>query len=126
MPPDPRFDGPGPDARWQEALSGGTFMIQVCDQCDAAQFPPAVICRACRGPSMSLVPATGIGTVHSTTTVRSRDGGRNVALVALSEGPRMMTRVTGDPDAVRIGQTVHARVESGDTPCVVFDPEDAS
>ena len=126
MPADPRFDGPGPDALWQEALAEGRFTIQVCDACGAAQFPPAVTCRVCHGATPALTQASGRGVVYATTTVRSRDGGRNVSLVTLAEGPRLMTRVTGDPEAVRIGQPVVARIEPGDPPVVVFDPEDAT
>ncbi len=123
MSQDQRFDGQGPDADWNLALSQGRFVIQHCDTCDAAQFPPAVTCRACHGAALSMVAALGKGTVYSSTTVRSRDGAHNVSIVTLAEGPRMMTRVEGDPEEVRIGLTVTARVAAGEPPMVVFDPE---
>ena len=123
MPQDPRFDGQGPDAAWNDALSQGRFVIQHCDACDAAQFPPAVTCRACHGGALSMVAPSGKGIVHSTTTVRSREGAHNVSIVALAEGPRLMTRVEGDPEAVRIGQAVTARVITGEPSMLVFDPE---
>jgi hypothetical protein len=126
MPQDPRFDGQGPDADWAEALSQGRLMIQRCDACGAAQFPPAVTCRACHAVALSMVAASGKGTVYSTTTVRSREASYNVSIVALDEGPRMMTRVEGDPEAVRIGQAVTARVVTGAPSMVVFDPEGRS
>ncbi|MEX1236252.1 MAG: OB-fold domain-containing protein [Roseovarius sp.] len=124
MPRDSRFDGAGPDAEWNAALSDGRFVIQHCDACDAAQFPPAVTCRSCHGAALRMVEASGKGKVYSTTTVRSREGAHNVSIITLNEGPRMMARVEGDPEAVRIGQAVAARVAPGEPPMVVFDPED--
>lgn len=121
MAQDPRFDGLGPDNEWQEALQAGRFALQHCSDCNQAQFPPAVICRACHGAALSFVEASGRGMVYSTTTVRSRDGAHNVSIIALTEGPRMMSRVEGDPEAVRTGQTVTARVVAGEPPMVVFD-----
>lgn len=123
MPQDPRFDDPGPDAQWQAALADGQFLIQCCGTCGAAQFPPAVICRACHGAMLKMVPASGKGTVYSTTTVRGREGGHDVSIIELAEGPRMMACVEGDPEAVRIGQAVTARVAAGEPPRVVFSPE---
>lgn len=101
-------------------------MLQHCDACDTVQFPPTVTCRACHGAALRLVPASGRGTVYSTTTVRSRDGAHNVAIIELAEGPRMMSRVEGDPEAVAIGQAVVARVLGGEVPMVVFDREPAA
>jgi len=120
---DPRFDGPGPDARWSEALKKGEFLIAQCGDCGAFRFPPALACAACGSADVSLVPASGRGTVYSATTVRSREGDYNVSLVELAEGPRMMSRVEGvAPDAVKIGQEVAARIVEGEEPLVVFDP----
>ncbi|KMK65075.1 Zn-ribbon domain-containing OB-fold protein [Puniceibacterium sp. IMCC21224] len=126
MPQDPRFDGPGPDAQWQAALAEGQFVIQHCDTCGAAQFPPAVTCRACHGAMLRMVPASGKATVYSATTVRNREGAHNVSIIEMAEGPRMMASVEGDPEAVRIGQAVTVRVEGGQSPMVVFSPADAA
>jgi len=123
MPHDTRFNGPGPDAQWKAALAEGRFAIQRCDDCNAAQFPPTVTCRSCHGAALKMIPASGKGTVYSTTTVRSRERTYNVSIVALAEGPRMMARVEGDPEAVRIGQAVTARMAQGESTVVVFDPE---
>jgi uncharacterized OB-fold protein len=54
------------------------------------------------------------GVVYSTTTVHGREGTHNVCLVDLEGGVRMMSTVVGiDPDDVRIGMAVIARVEDG-------------
>jgi uncharacterized OB-fold protein len=125
MSADSRFDGPGPDALWNEALKAGRLCIQICEWCDGAQFPPALVCRACGKPSPKLVEASGRGTVYSTTTVRSREGAYNVSIIELAEGPRIMSRVDEvPPDDVRIGLPVAAEiVTQAETPVLVFKPE---
>src|SRR6056297_400595 len=119
---DPRFDGPGPETRWNEMLAGGVFAVQRCGTCAATQFPPVATCRKCGAPEPALVPARGTGTVYATTTVRTRDGAYDVSIIQLAEGPRMMSRVEGMPaEDVRIGLPVRARIDTGgDAPVVVF------
>lgn len=127
MTTDTRFEGAGPDAVWQENLASGRFTIQRCSACDHVQFPPSVLCRACGSPAVSFVEASGRATVYSATTVRKRDGAYNVSIIELAEGPRMMSRVEGvEPDHIRIGMPVAARIEAADEGhVVVFDPETA-
>ena len=67
----------------------------------------------------------GLGTVHSITVNRSRDGAYNVALIDLAEGPRMMSRIEG-VETLPIGAQVRARIATAaEEPVVVFDPADA-
>lgn len=125
MTTDHRFDGPGPDAEFRAALATGRFLIQRCRACGAHRFPPGPVCLACGSAALESVPASGEGTVHSTTVVRRRPehgGDHNVALIDLAEGPRLMSRVEGvAPDAVRIGMAVHARIATEVEPVLVFD-----
>ena len=122
MTTDPRFDGPGPEAQWRARLTVGQFVLQHCAPCGAWQFPPDAVCRACGAAAPDFAPASGQGTVYSATTVRGREASHNVSIVELAEGPRMMSRVEGDPEAVAIGMAVTARIVAGDEPVVVFDP----
>lgn len=116
-------ENPGPDAAWAEALAAGRFLIQRCGVCGAAQWPLALVCRACGAPEPALVDATGRGTVHATTVVRDRAGDYNVCLIDLAEGPRLMARVESiAPEAVQIGMAVRARIAAGEPPVLVFDP----
>lgn len=125
MSTDPRFDGPGPDAQYRQALQEGRLVLQHCEDCSAARFPPALVCRACGSPRLAWRASPGAGQVYATTTVRDRAGDYNVALVELEHGARMMSRVDGvAADAVRIGQRVHARIVAGEEPFVVFTPAD--
>lgn len=123
MATDTRFDGPGPDAQYLQALQEGRLMLQHCEDCAAVRFPPALVCRACGSPRLQWRASTGLGSVYSLTTVRDRAGDYNVALVDLEGGARMMSRVEDvAPDAVRIGQHVRARIVAGEEPFVVFAP----
>lgn len=128
MTTDHRFDGPGPDAEFRDALATGRFLIQRCRACGVHRFPPGPVCVACGDAALKTVPASGEGTVHSTTVVRRRPeegGDHNVALIDLAEGPRLMSRVEGvAPDAVRIGMAVRARIAAGAEPVLVFDVVD--
>ena len=127
MSTDPRFDGPGPDAQYRQALLEGRFVLQHCEDCSAARFPPALVCRACGSTRLAWRVSPGAGEVYSTTTVRDRASDYNVAIVELEQGARMMCRVDGlAPDAVRIGLRVQARIVSGDEPFVVFTPADGA
>ncbi|SFP71153.1 hypothetical protein SAMN05443579_11480 [Variovorax sp. PDC80] len=123
MATDTRFDGPGPDAQYLQALQERRLMLQHCEDCAAVRFPPALVCRACGSPRLQWRASPGLGSVYSLTTVRDRAGDYNVALVDLEGGARMMSRVEDvAPDAVRIGQRVRARIVAGEEPFVVFAP----
>jgi hypothetical protein len=121
MATDSRFDGPGPDAHYLQALNEGRLMMQHCEDCAAVRFPPALVCRSCGSPRLSWRASPGNGAVYSTTTVRDRGGDYNVALVELEGGGRMMSRVDGiAAQEVHIGQQVRARIIAGEEPYVVF------
>ncbi len=89
-------------------------MLQQCDDCKKHVFYPRVLCPHCGSPKLAWQPASGQGTVYSTTVVRRKPeqgGDYNVALVDLHEGPRMMSRVDGlSPHEVVIGMAVRAKI----------------
>ncbi|MGA0565197.1 Zn-ribbon domain-containing OB-fold protein [Ancylobacter sp. VNQ12] len=72
---------------------------------------------------LEWVEASGGGTIYAITVNRRREGSYNVALVDLDEGPRMMSTVIG-VETLPIGARVRARIEAGETPRVVFEPEE--
>jgi uncharacterized OB-fold protein len=118
--PEP-IQNPGPELVYQDALAAGTFKLQRCDACRSHIFYPRHLCPNCGSSAMSWVAASGKGTVYSTTMVRQRPeagGNKNLCVVELAEGPRMMSRVEGIPaEEVKIGMAVTAEIAgSGDEP----------
>jgi len=121
------FDGPGPEAQFQEYLKEGRFMIQRSASTGKHVFYPRVVTPGTGEADLEWVEASGEGTVYATTVTRRRPekgGDYNVALIDLAEGPRMMSRVVGiEPDQVTIGMKVRAKVEElNGAPAVVFEP----
>ena len=115
-----------PDVDFQNFLKEGRFMIQRGRSSGRHHFYPRAIEPGTGNDDLEWVPASGRGTVYSSTVVRTKPPALpyNVALIDLAEGPRMMSRVGGlaAPD-VRIGMAVQARIAEVDgVCCVVFDP----
>jgi uncharacterized protein len=117
---------------WEEApalayrrhLENGKLGYQRCADCSAAVFYPRVLCPVCGSGALEWRESAGRGTVYATTAVHSRDRDpRNVALVDLDEGFRMMSRVEGVPaEEVEIGARVSLEVRhrDEDEPVAVF------
>lgn len=101
-------------------------MLQRCRPGGHFFFYPRVLCPACGASDLNWVEASGAGVVYSTTVVRRKadqGGDYNVALVDLSEGPRMMSRVeAASPESVSIGMPVKARLLRDGVPLIVFEP----
>jgi uncharacterized protein len=117
----------GPDALFRERLRAGRIEMQACEGCGHVCFPPRTHCASCGAQALSWFAIAGTGIVYATTVVRQRrDHGPdyNVALIDLTEGARMMSRVEGIPPAqVRIGMPVRAQVKTADgDPLIVFVP----
>lgn len=106
----------------------GRFEIQRCDGCGAHVFMPRVLCPHCGSVDLVWVTPSGRGTVYSTTTVRRRPeqgGDYNVSIIALEEGPHLMSRVDEiEPAKVQIDLPVRVRVVMGERGgVVVFVPD---
>jgi uncharacterized OB-fold protein len=87
---------------------------QRCEDCGAAIHPRRVTCPVCGSRRLADARSAGRGVVYSTTTVHAREGVRNVVLVDLEEGVRVMSEVVGTAsDDVRIGMGVHAGEDDG-------------
>lgn len=119
----------GVQARHQAELDRGNFLIQRCGGCGGHVYFPREQCPHCGSAKLELVRPRGTGTVYAVTTVRRKaegGGDQNVSLIDLDEGVRLMSRVERlEPEAVRIGQRVQARVQVADgRGVVVFDVVD--
>ncbi len=115
-----------PERDYLRFLSEGRFMLQRSRSSGQYVFYPRVAEPRTGATDLEWVEASGMGTVYATTVMRQRPPtpNYNVALIDVAEGPRMMSRVEGiDPEAVRIGMAVKARIERNGEACiVVFHP----
>ena len=100
-PPRP-LPQPTPETqRFWDGAKRGELVIQRCDDCHHAYFPPRPFCPACGGRSVSDEVASGRATLYS-YVINQRphaafDGPVAVAVVELAEGPRLMTNVIDSP-----------------------------
>jgi uncharacterized OB-fold protein len=120
----------GVQAAHQAALDAGRFLIQRCGACDKHVYFPRDLCPHCGSGDLKWVEPSGEGIVYAVTTVRRKPdagGDINVSLIDLIEGVRLMSRVDGPPEAVKIGQRVRARVAVTEGKgLVVFDAVDGN
>jgi uncharacterized OB-fold protein len=113
-----------PALTYRRHLENGKLGYQRCAHCAAAVFYPRTLCPVCGSGALEWRESAGRGTVYATTAVHSRDRDpRNVVLVDLDEGFRMMSQVEGvAAEEVEIGTRVRFEVRQGegDEPVAVF------
>jgi len=120
---------------WQAAQQH-QFKLPRCEACTKFHFYPRSTCPHCGSTQLAWHNVSGKGEVYSYTVVhRAPSKGFTeqvpyiVAVVALDEGPHLMTRLTQtDPGAVRIGLRVEVDFEQQDEEITlpVFCPVHAS
>src|ERR1700744_3323369 len=78
-------------------LEQGRFMLQRSRASGRYIFYPRVMEPGTGSTDLEWVPASGAGTVYSTTIIRQKPPtpSYNLALIDLAQGPRMMSRVQG-------------------------------
>ena len=115
------FPRPTPVSRpYWEGCREGRLLLQQCGSCGKHQFYPRIMCSHCNGDTLAWVPASGQGTVSSYTVVRrpvspgyAADTPYVIALIALAEGPTMMSNIIGcAPEAVTVGMPVEVSFEA--------------
>lgn len=102
-----------------DACKRGEFILQQCGNCGSHLFYPVRMCPECASLDIGWVGASGRGTIYSLSTlVQATDGDKDgpptvLALVALAEGPVMMSNIVG-PDAAnaRIGDAVEVEFQA--------------
>jgi uncharacterized OB-fold protein len=118
-----------PAIAYRRHLEKGKLGYQRCTDCSAAVFDPRVLCPFCGSSELEWRESVGRGTVYATTAVHSRNRDtRNVILVDLDEGFRMMSWVEGvRADEVEIGTRIRFEVRQGeeDEPVAVFVREES-
>lgn len=116
-----------PHATYVAHLAKGELAYQWSPEARRAVFYPRLVCPFTGSSRLEWRIASGLGTVHSTTTVHPVEGTPfNVALIDCDEGFRLMSRVEDiAPESVKIGQRVRFRVHTPggeDDPYPVFVP----
>src|ERR687886_2653007 len=118
-----------PSVTYRRYLEKGKLGYQRCADCADAVFYPRVLCPVCGSGALEWRESAGRGTVYATTAMYSRNRDpRNVVLVDLDEGFRMMSRVEDVPaEEVEIGARVRFEVRGGEEeePVAVFVLEES-
>ena len=114
--PQPVID-PGTEPYWR-GLNEHKLLLKSCQGCGKTHFYPRELCPYCYSDQFTWIEAAGTGEIY-TYTVCHRPAGPAFAedvpyvitIVALDEGPQMMTRLAGARDAARIGARVKVRYQ---------------
>ena len=101
-------------APYWDAAREGRLVVQECRSCGQVWHPPLPRCPHCHAADPGWRPVSGDGTVYTYTVVRHAThyafAGAIpyvLALVALAEGPRLVTALAGvEPGEVRVGLPV--------------------
>ena len=126
--PRPPFGDPLRAPYW-EAAGRHELVVQRCADCGAHQLYARPYCIRCSSDAIAWVPASGLGTIHSQTTVHLKvipelDPPYVVALVRLDEGPLLTTNLVGPPCAIGTRVQVTWRDRDGKPPLPVFTRAD--
>jgi NAD(P)-dependent dehydrogenase (short-subunit alcohol dehydrogenase family)/uncharacterized OB-fold protein len=115
------------------AAAEGRFELQVCQQCQAVQYPPREACHKCLSPRLKWRPQTGEGTLLGETRLhhsndlffRERLPWR-LGMVQLDAGPTVIVHLHGEigaaPERVRVG----ARLDRAGQAVLIGFPNEGS
>lgn len=106
-----------------DGLAEGALRFQRCDGCGHAWLPPRSHCPACLGTQIRWEAASGGGRIVSWVVYRRAYAPHlkdripyNVAIVALDEGPRLLTNITDSAtgEGLSLGAAVDLTIEEDD------------
>lgn len=93
--------------------------LQKCNDCREAYFPPRPFCPHCSSRDVSVFAASGKATLYSYVISHIPAPGLeppySVAVVALEEGPRLMTNLVGcdqTPEALKLDMSLEVTFEA--------------
>jgi hypothetical protein len=121
-------------AHFWEGCKIGELRLQRCSGCAEVYFPPRPFCPACGSREVEVVKASGKAVLWSyVINHRPRpDMGKaphSIAVVALEEGPRMMTNIVGcpqTPQALVLDMPLEVTFETfGEIALPLFKPAEA-
>jgi hypothetical protein len=121
-------------AHFWEGCKVGELRLQRCPACAGAYFPPRPFCPACGSREVEVFKASGKAVLWSyVINHRPRpDMGKapySIAVVALEEGPRMMTNIVGcpqTPETLKLDMPLEVTFETfGEIALPLFKPAEA-
>jgi uncharacterized OB-fold protein len=83
-------------AEWFDALRDGRLLLRACRDGHLSR-PDVLACDLCAATDLGWHPAGGRGVVVSLAVDHSTDPATRLAVVELTEGPWLLTRVEGGP-----------------------------
>ncbi|HSR21990.1 MAG TPA: Zn-ribbon domain-containing OB-fold protein [Candidatus Eisenbacteria bacterium] len=124
---------PTPETQpYWDGARAGQLRIQRCTACREHYFSPRPFCPRCGSPEVEWVTASGRATLHSyVINYRPAPGFEDeapyaIAIVALEEGPRMMTNIVGiesTPERLVLDMPLEVTFQERGGQCVpVFRP----
>jgi uncharacterized OB-fold protein len=84
-----------------DGVRAGELRLPRCRACGQAYFPPSPVCPHCTSRDIEWITASGAATLYSyvihqrPSKLWNVDGPMSVALVALAEGPMVLSTVVG-------------------------------
>jgi hypothetical protein len=121
-------------AHFWDGCKAGELRLQRCESCGDVYFPPRPFCPACGSRAVEVFKATGKAILWSyVINHRPRpDMGKephSIAVIALEEGPRMMTNIVGcpqTPEALQLDMPLKVTFETfGEIALPLFKPAEA-
>jgi uncharacterized protein len=136
MPPSTRVKAapiPTPETQpYWDGAAAGELRIQRCLDCGKPYFYPRPICPSCGSGDVEWFAASGRATLYSYVISHrpapgfEADAPYAIAVVQLSEGPRMMTNLVGvapTPEALELDMPLRVTFEQrGDVSLPMFTP----
>ena len=120
-------------AHFWEGTRAGELRLQRCDDCDHVYFPPRPFCPACASRSVSVFAASGRGRLDSYVIShrphKAMEAPYAIALVALEEGPRLMSNIVEceqTPEALQLDMPLEVvfEAQNDDITLPLFRPAD--
>jgi uncharacterized OB-fold protein len=121
-------------AHFWDGCKAGELRLQRCRACAESYFPPRPFCPACGSREVEVYKASGRAVLWSYVINHRprRDMGEAphaIAVVALEEGPRMMTNIVGcpqTPEALVLDMPLQVTFERfGEMALPLFKPAEA-
>jgi uncharacterized OB-fold protein len=106
-------------------------VLNECGNCGLLYHYPRAQCPDCFSDDVRWIEAAGTGEVYTYSVARTMSGWPEadlplvVAYVELDEGPRVLTNVDADPEAVAVGMRVEvtfAGTDVEDVAVPLFEP----